>query len=198
MAEPMARLEDGRREVRRWLLGHQVFHVQLAVINSLLQAAAEAAGERRESVVPYLRDLSRLFDAATANMCYTSAFDPVLYRRAVRPSMAPPALSPGFSGTLNREHRVMHEEFGRLLQSLQAWPAPGPAVDAAWQALREAVKRNRENHVRVCRHFVPEGGSLLQQYFAARDHAGPAAAAGRREPGRGRHAAVTAERKEAP
>jgi hypothetical protein len=158
--------------VLRWHLGHQAFHLLLVTINSVLEEAAAAA--RRgdaAALAAALGRLARLLDAASANMSYTAAFPRAQYSRVVRPSMAPPYLSPGFSGTLNREHRVMFGEMKRLRLACQGWLGNQPArwpepLAAAWNELMAAIERNRQHHVLVCEQFVPEGGSLLKDHFA--------------------------------
>jgi hypothetical protein len=169
--------------VRRWKLGHQVFHIQLVVMTTLF---AEAAGLIRANgtkgspgadgvaeVCLVLRKLRGLFDAATANMVYASSFPPETYRQLIRPSMAPPYVSPGFSGLLSREHAAMLLTWKQFREAAAA--VLGPRRDR-WPeelrqelaALQRAVETNQQNHVRVCSRFVPAGGSLLSEFFAAR------------------------------
>ena len=167
--------EPGFTEVGRWILGHQTFHIQLVAMLSLLDRGQQAlALDDRPRLVSVLEDLRTLFDASTANMVYTASFSPDLYTDAVRPSMMPPYLSPGFSGQLSIEHHLMLEEFDRLKHALKVrwgdepWPAE---VTRAWKQIGKSIQHNRKNHGLVCQRFVPEGGSLLTDFFAARSGA---------------------------
>jgi hypothetical protein len=104
-------------------------------------------------------------------MRYAADFSPDMYERLIRPSMAPPFTSPGFSGTLNLEHEMMLDQLGGLRTKLNAL-SDGDAMPREVQAtavqLWEAQARNRRNHVLICQRFVPDGKSLLQEFFQAR------------------------------
>jgi hypothetical protein len=154
----------------RWKRGHQSFHLQLTVINTLIEDSLEAveAGEHPR-LVRSLRLLCVLYDAATASMKYASDFPRELYVEFVRPSMMPPFLSPGFSGVLNTEHNRMVEGLKQLTRAMSQklggradWR---PDVADAWKALGEAHARNQSNHSLVCHKFVDAGTSLLKQFY---------------------------------
>jgi hypothetical protein len=160
--------------VRRWKLGHQVFHIQLVVMTTLFaEATLLMRGNDVARVCRVVGKLRSLFDAATANMVYASSFPPEMYTRLIRPSMAPPYVSPGFSGLLSREHAAMLRSWKQFREA--AAEVLGPRRDR-WPgelrqelaALQRAVEVNQQNHVRVCSRFVPAGGSLLSEFFAAR------------------------------
>jgi hypothetical protein len=159
--------------VGRWILGHQTFHLQLIAMLSLLDRCRRSVEQDdRPRLVRSLRDLCTLFDASSANMVYTASFSPLLYAEVVRPTMMPPNLSPGFSGQLSHEHELMMDELKRLKVALQdrwgggeLWPAE---VVEAWRQVEGAVRRIRKNHGLVCQQFVPDGASLLNDFFAAR------------------------------
>lgn len=162
----------GARAVRRWKLGHHVFHLQMAVMTTLLDEAVAAA---RDRPVPASTDLGQLlgrladlYDAATATMRFAADFDPGLYETLIRPSMAPPHLSPGFSGLLNQEHELMLAR----LRTLRSLVEPMAQQEGAPESLRRAADRlwaaqvrNRRHHTLVCDRFVPGGRSLLKQFF---------------------------------
>ncbi|MDP9120406.1 MAG: hypothetical protein M3O15_03415, partial [Acidobacteriota bacterium] len=94
-------------QVGRWILGHQIFHVQLVTMLSVLERCRRTLElDDGPPMVRSLEDFRTLLDASTANMVYTSSFSPVLYDQIVRPSMMPPHLSPGFSGQLSHEHHL--------------------------------------------------------------------------------------------
>jgi hypothetical protein len=122
------------------------------------------------AVVELLGQLRILYDAATANMVYTSDFPRLIYETVVRPSMMPPFLSPGFSGTLNTEHNVMLDRLKQLREALQEafgsskeeWPV---GVARAWSELSQAQARNRRHHGLICSKFVPDGVSLLRHFY---------------------------------
>jgi hypothetical protein len=161
--------------VLRWKLGHQLFHLHLAAMNTLLVDAREALESARWSeLTECLEQLRVLYDAATATMRYASDFSPGTYERLIRPSMAPPFLSPGFSGLLNLEHEQMLDRFRVLRRHLKQMQRAGgipAAVGEAGARLWSAQSRNRKNHVLVCEKFVPEGKSLLNQFFRAQQEA---------------------------
>lgn len=157
--------------VLRWQLGHQVFHLQLVTMNSLIDTAqghlkAQRYGRFRQSI----HRLCRLFEASTATMAYASDFEKHWYDQVIRPSMAPPWVSPGFSGLLNQDHTVMLKQVkalrARLKQQLgkkrALWPKP---VLAALDELTQAIQRNRDNHGLICQEFVPGGKSLLKDFY---------------------------------
>lgn len=159
--------------VGRWILGHQIFHLQLVAMLSVLDRCRQSLElDDRPLLVRSLRDLRTLFDASTANMTYTASFSPVLYGQVVRPTMMPPHLSPGFSGQLSHEHHLMMHDLALLKSALQVrwgggepWPAE---VAEAWRQTEAAIHRVRRNHGLVCQRFVPDGASLLGDFFAAR------------------------------
>ena len=157
--------------VERWKRGHQVFHLYLVAMNTVLEdgeAALEAAD--LAALTASLRDLARLYDAATACMRYAADFSAEDYEHVVRPTMMPPHLNSGFSGLLNRDHAAMLARV-RLLRprmaAIAASQADGAeAVTAAWDAVRAAQRRNRAHHMLVCRRFVSDGVSLLREFYA--------------------------------
>lgn len=121
-------------------------------------------------LVQALVTLRALFDSATSTMLYTADFSEHIYGQLIRPSMAFPLLSAGFSGMLNTEHLIMQDGVRRLSEALKAslgcnreqWP---PTVAEAWTEFRLAQSRNRKFHALVCRKFVPGGDSLLSQFY---------------------------------
>lgn len=155
----------------RWEKGHQIFHIELVTMNSLLDAALEALVRGED---PYLHkilhQLTMLFDAATATFIYTSDFSPENYNNHVRPSMMPPVVKPGFSGILNTEHKIMKTKIRQLRQNLEKEAGLeiadcSPETTNAWNLFLQAQKRNQQLHGLVCQKFVPQGVSLLKQYY---------------------------------
>jgi hypothetical protein len=158
--------------VLRWKLGHHLFHLHLASMNTLLGHARGALDSARWSeLTATLDQLTVLYDAATATMRYAADFSQEMYERLIRPSMAPPFLSPGFSGTLNLEHEQMTarvRDLRKRFKGMQrAGRVPDPVRDAGTR-LWAAQSRNRRHHMLVCERFVPDGGSLLSEHFNAR------------------------------
>jgi cell fate (sporulation/competence/biofilm development) regulator YlbF (YheA/YmcA/DUF963 family) len=173
--------------VLRWKLGHQLFHLHLAAMNTLLVDAREALESADWSeLTESLDQLRVLYDAATATMHYASDFSQGTYERLIRPSMAPPFLSPGFSGLLNLEHEQMMDRFRGLRRQFKQIQRAGgmpAAVGEAGTRLWSAQSRNRKNHALVCEKFVPEGKSLLNEFFRAqKETADSAQRAGRHDP----------------
>jgi hypothetical protein len=169
------RLEDtDLAAVGRWILGHQAFHLQLIAMLTVLDRCRQGLQlDDRPLLVRALNDLRTLLDASTANMKYTASFSPALYMQAVRPSMMPPHLSPGFSGQLSHEHHLLLAEVKRLRVALETrWGGAEPwpvEVAEAWRQIAEAIKWNRKHHGLVCQRFIPNGASLLNEHLAARD-----------------------------
>lgn len=156
--------------VRRWKLGHQAFHLLLVTMNAQLDQAVRLLRQgEQERTVAVLDDLTRLYRAATALMRYASDFPREEYETLIRPSMMPPWASPGFSGLANRDHAAMLERLARLRLALREHDCGDtPQVAAAGRRLGAAQKDNRANHMLVCRKFVPDGQSLLRDFFRAR------------------------------
>jgi hypothetical protein len=103
-------------------------------------------------------------------MHFTADFDPEVYRDRIRPTMGPPDMPPGFSGTLNERHAeflqkfrdldaALKEKFGARLET-----APRDLC-AAWRGVLKMRSKNLAAHGLVCEKFVPGGESLLKQYF---------------------------------
>ncbi|WP_052847369.1 hypothetical protein [Streptomyces avicenniae] len=161
----------------RWRLGHQIFHLQLTLMNTLLDAALAAAATADSARLVALIDrLVPLYDAATAAMTYAASSDPGTYRDRVRPTMEPPFVGPGFSGVFNREHREMARLMGALRRALKRLPEDASAPDAVHAAaarLRAAQARNRANHLRICEECVPGGVSLLRDHLDNRPSPAP-------------------------
>ncbi|UMO99830.1 hypothetical protein [Amycolatopsis sp. EV170708-02-1] len=161
--------------IRRWKLGHQVFHLKLIVMNSTLVELHAACGSAHwEDAERLLHRLTCLYDAATASMKYAADFPPHAYRDLIRPSMDEPFLSPGFSGTLNHDHGLMLDHLRelrtRLRQHRDAGTLPRSTTRAA-KALWSAQARNRRHHLLVCERFVPGGESQLREFLGRQDTA---------------------------
>ncbi|MCQ8773875.1 hypothetical protein [Streptomyces telluris] len=162
--------EEQRDALRRWKLGHQLFHVLLATMNTVLDDTLAAAQDTRwPSLVQGMERLRVLYDAATATMAYASDFPPALYQDEIRPSMQPPFVGPGFSGVFNREHRAMTIRMHRLRRAVKDLPpeaGPADAIRHAALSLQAAQSRNHSSHVKICERCVPSGTSLLRHHLA--------------------------------
>ncbi|MDT0448285.1 hypothetical protein [Streptomyces hesseae] len=154
--------------LRRWKLGHQLFHLLLTTMNSALDDILAAVGAARWASVRHgLERLRTLYDAATAAMAYASDFPASVYANDVRPTMEPPFAAPGFSGTLNQEHHVMTERTRALRTALGNLSAPTPLLAVIRHEetlLRAAQRRNRKAHAAICERCVPDGASLLSRH----------------------------------
>ncbi|MFF7726822.1 hypothetical protein [Streptomyces sp. NPDC008001] len=154
--------------LRRWKLGHQLFHLLLTTMNSTLDDTSAAVDAARWASVRHgLERLRTLYDAATAAMAYASDFPASAYADDVRPTMEPPFAPPGFSGTLNQEHRVMTERARALTAALADLSPLTPSLAAVHldvALLRAAQRRNRKAHAAICERCVPDGASLLRQH----------------------------------
>jgi hypothetical protein len=163
-----ARLQAPLEPLDRWKLGHQVLHLYLVAMVTLMnELQAEMDVLASEQIAATLMDVAELFSATSAGMRYASDFDARAYGDVVRPSMAPPAMPPGFSGVLNTDHARMIESlpvtFGALARRFgeqqSAWP---DFVTNGWTALVDAQLEARRSHMFVCRRFVPDEPSLLR------------------------------------
>ncbi|MCC3777339.1 hypothetical protein [Streptomyces sp. UNOB3_S3] len=161
--------DDGPGDaLRRWKLGHQLFHLLLTTMNSTLDDTLAAVGAARWASVRHgLERLRTLYDAATAAMAYASDFPASVYANDIRPTMEPPFAAPGFSGNLNQEHRVMTERTRALTAALGELSPPAPSLAVIHHEvalLRAAQRRNRKAHAAICERCVPDGASLLRQH----------------------------------
>ncbi|MHA2890627.1 hypothetical protein [Bacillus cereus] len=154
----------------RWKQGHQFFHLILVSMNTLL-AEAEITLKKRNFVKLQfaLERLTVLYESATASMKYTADFSPQCYEDTIRPSMMPPFLNPGFSGTQNKDHQQMIDSFSHLKENLnkqlgskEKWPAN---IIKSWNAVSKAQIHNRKHHGLVCQKHVPDGISLLKNFY---------------------------------
>ena len=167
----LALLPGADEALLRWKVGHHLFHLQLGAMNTLLAAARELleSASWPELAATFDR-LSVLYHGATATMRYAADFGPDMYEQLIRPSMAPPFTSPGFSGTLNREHVLMLDQLRELRGQFRvierSGSAPAATCDAATRLWR-AQSRNRRHHILVCQRFVPNGESLLKAFWQA-------------------------------
>jgi hypothetical protein len=159
--------------IRRWKGGHHAFHVLLVAMNTRLdQAAALLDRGEHEAAAPLLDELCALYRAATALMRYASDFRAAEYETLVRPSMMPPFASPGFSGLANQDHAIMLDRMARLRTAVAREEEASARVTAAGARLTTAQKDNRASHMLVCRRFVPDGQSLLRDFFRQRREEG--------------------------
>ncbi|GGQ67957.1 hypothetical protein [Couchioplanes azureus] len=161
---------ETERAIRRWKLGHHLFHLYLVTMNSgMHRARASLRVAEWGALESEIADLAVLYDAATAAMKYAAGFRPETYERIIRPSMSPPMLSPGFSGQLNRDHEMTLLLLRSLKADFRKVRAEGKLPESllsAWRRLMSAQSRNRREHVLICSKFVPDGTSLLNRYFA--------------------------------
>jgi hypothetical protein len=154
--------------ITRWIGGHQAFHVYLVSMNTAIaRATASLPAADDDGLCAALAALTTLYQAAAATMHYASDFPATGYESAVRPSMSPPSLSPGFSGKLNRDHASMLTGLATLGASLRVaygqdtatWPL---AVERGWNDVDRARAASLANHFKICRRFVAEEPSLLK------------------------------------
>jgi hypothetical protein len=154
----------------RWRLGHQVFHLYLVAMITLLAELNDTNPPSDARTAVLLGDLAVLFEATAASMKYASNFDRDVYDSTIRPSMAPPRIKPGFSGSLNIDHKRMMASLVATPESLKrrfgeetsSWPTP---VIEAWRSLVDAEQQARYHHGLVCRRLVTGGPSLLRMHM---------------------------------
>jgi hypothetical protein len=159
---------DERAATRRWKLGHHMLHLHLVAMNTRLKDARHGLSVANwDLTADAFADLVVLYNAATSTMKYAAAFSPRIYETLIRPSMAQPYLSPGFSGRLNSEHIQMLEQLAevrRTMRGLLRDKGVVPSVVARnWTALIAAQRANSKHHMVICERFVEAGGSLLKE-----------------------------------
>ena len=158
----------------RWRPGHQAFDVLLAGLNVCLgRAAEELVIDAIDSLENSLSSIRELLDASTAAMFFAADFDPRVYREDVRPTMAPPNMPDGFSGTLNERHSEFLAKFRVLRAALETRfgnhleTAP-PVLTNIWRELLKARSENLRAHGLICARFVPGGDSLLREHLRSK------------------------------
>ncbi|MBO0878853.1 MAG: hypothetical protein J2P17_00350 [Mycobacterium sp.] len=122
----------------RWLLGHHL----VFCIWRLMLAALSADDERTQ---PYL---TALYESYSALLLYSGSCTPEVYNGVLRPRMR--AADPGLSGTWARDFNRVRELQSRLIMTRHS-------------PLSNAVRRNRNVHIKVAARLVPDGASLLQE-----------------------------------
>lgn len=161
--------DPGTFALRRWKLGHQAFNFILeGMVDSIERSRKFLLSSDHPALSHELTELAFLYRAATSAFNYAAAFDPELYTAAVRPSMMPPFLPEGFSGTLNCKHKEMKHVLQLLQKELSVALAPQwpEELKQAWEAVLHAKSENLKNHGLVCSRFVPGGQSLLREHYA--------------------------------
>ena len=155
----------------RWRLGHRAFEVVLEAINHVLDGAATELDDGDfDRLCRSLEKLAGLLESATAAMHFTADFDPAVYRDEIRPTMEPPKMPPGFSGTLNERHAEFLQRFRALDSALKSRfgtrleTAPD-ALTHAWRGVLKMRSTNLAAHGLVCERFVPGGESLLKEHL---------------------------------
>jgi hypothetical protein len=165
--------KEEQEAVARWKLGHHLFHLHLAAMNSRLDESLRGiSDEDWAKTTETFTDLTILYYAATSSMKYAAAFSRSIYEDLIRPSMSQPYLSPGFSGRLNPEHVQMLEkltEVRQLMRDLlrESGRVPESVADQ-WGALVAAQRANRRQHMIICERFVAGGQSLLREFWDQR------------------------------
>jgi hypothetical protein len=158
--------DPGALALRRWKLGHKAFHVILeGMLDSISACRASLRLEDYDSLSIGLKKLAFLYRAATSTFRYAAEFDPQLYTSTVRPSMMPPFLPDGFSGTLNIKHREMKEALHCLLKEISPVLPLHETLNQGWQEVLQAKSENMKNHGLVCSRFIPGGRSLLREFY---------------------------------
>jgi hypothetical protein len=158
----------------RWRLGHSLFEVVLAaIIQVLTRAAMELATGDFDALRRSLETLTGLLESATSAMQFTADFDPAVYRDQIRPTMEPPKMPPGFSGTLNERHADFLEKFRGLDAALKTsfgtrMEGVPPELANAWRAVLQMRSKNLAAHGLVCEKFVPGGQSLLKEHLRSK------------------------------
>ena len=158
--------------VRRWKGGHHAFHVLLVAMNTRLARRLSCSTPARTTPPRRWDELSGLYRAATALMRYVLGL-PCRGLRGVAPAVddaavrQPGLLRPGQPGP--RDHAGPD---GPAAVAVARDEEASPRVKAAGARLTLAQKDNRASHMLVCRRFVPDGQSLLREFFRQRREEG--------------------------
>ena len=146
------------RALRRWVRGHHAFFV---LIQGLLLGHERLVRAMRAGQSPRIQAMLdwtvELWWASAAAFRLAGDFDAHAYATIVRPSMAPPHVSEGFSGL----HSADHTELIGMLKATR------PAIEdrcvthpAEHRSYLWALSSVYDSHVYVCEELVGDGPSL--------------------------------------
>ena len=142
----------------RWVTGHHLFFAlvqSLIVVHEWLERALRENGlhDAREALVV----ATELWWACAAAFRFAGDFPAQAYTDTVRPSMAPPFVSEGFSGSLFSDHVYLLRRLKRMKPALQALPRE---LRAQHRQYLNALDSVYCSHAFVCERFVGSAASL--------------------------------------
>ncbi|WP_194815464.1 hypothetical protein [Nocardia sp. XZ_19_385] len=153
-----------------WINGHRLFAVltQAATVGLRHTIRQVQIGDLAAAAVN-VNTTATLFRCSATALRITGNFSRTEYQESVRPRMAPPHLSAGFSGLLSVDHRM-------LVAALHDWrPYAGePALRGLSDQLRDGLAAAYSAHEGVCDRFVGGEGPSLRTAIVRHQ---PAAAA---------------------
>ncbi|MGF6882457.1 hypothetical protein ABIA39_001399 [Nocardia sp. GAS34] len=141
-----------------WVEGHRLFLV-------LTQAATVALRDARRhmrlgipgAATAGLDAAAALFLSSAAALRITASFSAGEYREQVRPLMAPPYVSAGFSGLLSVDHRMLVTALRQCRHGMDS-----PAVRPGIERLHAALTTVYMAHEGVCERFVGDTAPSLR------------------------------------
>lgn len=157
----------------RWKVGHHFFNLCAIFCADALRCVCAAIAEGDEQTGEAQLALADSFlRGTTAAMWYAGDFPVNLYRDSVRPSMAMPGKSSGFSGDQNADYNRMKDAKERLKEFLRQAYGPHlaglpPRLRGAFMNFHEADIEDSEHHLIIAAHKVGTDQSLAQKEWQA-------------------------------
>jgi hypothetical protein len=146
--------------MRRWVCSHQLFAMLTQGMILALQEMTGALQDTRDADAAAALDLiTVLLQGASIAFQFAADFPPGRYQDSVRPSMAPPFTSEGFSGILSADHRHLVKLLHLFRPQFEAAQNGCPGH---YKRFIEAFGAMYDSHKHVCSRFVgTERSSLL-------------------------------------
>lgn len=147
-----------------WIEGHRLFAVltQMATV-ALRHACMHSRLGLPAAATSGLDTAAALFRSSAAALRITSNFSATEYRERIRPLMAPPEVSAGFSGLLSVDHRMLVATLRQCRRGLDS-----PAVSPGAERLRAALTAVYGAHEGVCERFVGDAAPSLRTVTSPR------------------------------
>jgi hypothetical protein len=144
--------------VTRWVAGHHLF---FALVQSLIVMHEWLEHALREGKPHAAREAlvvaTELWWACAAAFRFAGDFSSQAYTETVRPSMAPPFVSEGFSGSLFSDHVYLLRRLKRMKPTLQELPRELRTQQRQYLIALDSVY---SSHAFVCERFVGGAASL--------------------------------------
>jgi hypothetical protein len=160
----MSSLNDNLAERRqsdaltRWGTGHQLFSVlMLDLIVVHKELARHIEDQDWDETESTLTQATQLWAASAVAFRFTGDFTAFEFESVVRPSMAPPNVREGFSGTFSPDHTVLLQVLSKLRPLLGNLP---PKLKERHRTYLWVYDAMYESHASVCHLMVGNKPSL--------------------------------------